>query len=77
MTAQLAATSERLDTLLAGMNRGQGTLGKFVTDSGLYYDMREVTAGDEEAAGRAGEASGEGSGDGETVLEAVSGTVNA
>ncbi|HWN18721.1 MAG TPA: MlaD family protein [Gemmatimonadales bacterium] len=45
MTSQFAATGERLDTLLAGMNRGQGTLGKFVTDSGLYYDMREVTQG--------------------------------
>jgi hypothetical protein len=45
MTSQFAATDERLDTLLAGMNRGQGTLGKFVTDSGLYYDMREVTQG--------------------------------
>jgi phospholipid/cholesterol/gamma-HCH transport system substrate-binding protein len=43
MTAQLTATSGRLDTLLAGMNRGQGTLGKFVTDSGLYYDMRELS----------------------------------
>jgi phospholipid/cholesterol/gamma-HCH transport system substrate-binding protein len=45
MTAQLTATSERLDTLLTGMNRGQGTLGKFVTDSGLYYDMRELSQG--------------------------------
>ena len=45
MTSQFAATGERLDTLLAGMNRGQGTLGKFVTDSGLYYDMRELTQG--------------------------------
>jgi phospholipid/cholesterol/gamma-HCH transport system substrate-binding protein len=45
MTGQLAATAERLDTLLAGMNRGQGTLGKFVTDSGLYYDMRELSQG--------------------------------
>jgi phospholipid/cholesterol/gamma-HCH transport system substrate-binding protein len=43
MTAQLTATSGRLDTLLAGMNRGQGTLGKFVTDSGLYYDMRDLS----------------------------------
>jgi phospholipid/cholesterol/gamma-HCH transport system substrate-binding protein len=43
MTSQLTATSGRLDTLLAGMNRGQGTLGKFVTDSGLYYDMRELS----------------------------------
>jgi len=45
MTSQFAATGERLDSLLAGMNRGQGTLGKFVTDSGLYYDIRELTQG--------------------------------
>jgi phospholipid/cholesterol/gamma-HCH transport system substrate-binding protein len=45
MTSQFAATGERLDTLLSGMNRGQGTLGKFVTDSGLYYDIRELTQG--------------------------------
>jgi phospholipid/cholesterol/gamma-HCH transport system substrate-binding protein len=45
MTAQLTATSGRLDTLLAGMNQGRGTLGKFVTDSGLYYDMREISQG--------------------------------
>lgn len=45
MTSQFAVTGERLDTLLAGMNRGQGTLGKFVTDSGLYYDIRELTQG--------------------------------
>jgi phospholipid/cholesterol/gamma-HCH transport system substrate-binding protein len=45
MTSPFAATGERLDSLLAGMNRGQGTLGKFVTDSGLYYDIRELTQG--------------------------------
>ncbi len=45
MTSQFAATGARLDTLLAGMSRGQGTLGKFVTDSGLYYDIRELTQG--------------------------------
>jgi phospholipid/cholesterol/gamma-HCH transport system substrate-binding protein len=45
MTSQFAATGERLDSLLARMNRGQGTLGKFVTDSGLYYDIRELTQG--------------------------------
>jgi phospholipid/cholesterol/gamma-HCH transport system substrate-binding protein len=43
MTKQLAATGERLDTLLAGISRGQGTLGKFATDSGLYYDMRDLS----------------------------------
>ncbi|HEX7335683.1 MAG TPA: MlaD family protein [Gemmatimonadales bacterium] len=45
MTSQLTSTTSRLDTLLAGMNRGQGTLGKFVTDSGLYYDLRELSQG--------------------------------
>jgi len=45
MTSQFAATGARLDTLLTGMNRGRGTLGKFVTDSGLYYDIRELTQG--------------------------------
>ena len=43
MTAQMRSTGERLDTLLAAVNRGQGTLGKFATDSGLYYDMRDVS----------------------------------
>jgi phospholipid/cholesterol/gamma-HCH transport system substrate-binding protein len=43
MTAQLTSTSGRLDTLLAGINRGQGTIGKLATDSGLYYDIRELT----------------------------------
>jgi hypothetical protein len=27
------------------MNRGRGTLGKFVTDSGLYYDLRDISQG--------------------------------
>jgi phospholipid/cholesterol/gamma-HCH transport system substrate-binding protein len=45
MTAQLTATGGRLDTLLAGIVRGQGTLGKFATDSGLYYDIRELSQG--------------------------------
>ena len=43
MTAQLRSTAERLDTLLAGVNRGQGTLGKFATDSGFYYDIRDLS----------------------------------
>ena len=43
MTAQMTSTAERLDTLLAAVNRGQGTLGKFATDSGLYYDMRDLS----------------------------------
>jgi phospholipid/cholesterol/gamma-HCH transport system substrate-binding protein len=43
MTGQLTATSARLDTLLVGVNRGQGTIGKLATDSGLYYDMRDLS----------------------------------
>jgi phospholipid/cholesterol/gamma-HCH transport system substrate-binding protein len=43
MTAQLTTTGERLDTLLAAINRGQGTIGKFATDSAFYYDMRDLS----------------------------------
>jgi phospholipid/cholesterol/gamma-HCH transport system substrate-binding protein len=43
MTAQLTATGERLDSLLTAVNRGQGTLGKLATDSGFYYDMRDLS----------------------------------
>jgi phospholipid/cholesterol/gamma-HCH transport system substrate-binding protein len=43
MTAQLTSTGARLDTLLLGMNQGQGTLGKFVTDTGFYGDLRKLS----------------------------------
>jgi phospholipid/cholesterol/gamma-HCH transport system substrate-binding protein len=43
-TEQLGAMTARLDTLLIGVNEGRGTLGKFATDSGLYHDMRELSA---------------------------------
>ena len=43
MTTQLTSTGARLDTLLLRMNQGQGTLGKFATDSGLYRDMRDLS----------------------------------
>ena len=43
MSLQLKTTGARLDTLLANINQGKGTLGKFATDSGLYDDMRSVT----------------------------------
>jgi phospholipid/cholesterol/gamma-HCH transport system substrate-binding protein len=43
MTGQLSTTSARLDTLLAGVNQGRGTIGKLATDSGLYYDIRELS----------------------------------
>jgi phospholipid/cholesterol/gamma-HCH transport system substrate-binding protein len=45
MTSQLTTTGARLDSVLAGVNSGRGTLGKFVTDSGLYADLRAVTQG--------------------------------
>jgi phospholipid/cholesterol/gamma-HCH transport system substrate-binding protein len=40
MSVQLTATGARLDTLLQLINSGQGTLGKFATDSGFYVDSR-------------------------------------
>ena len=43
MAQSLAATGSRLDTLLARMNSGQGTLGKFATDSALYYSILRAT----------------------------------
>lgn len=38
--AQLSRTTASLDTFLANINRGQGTLGKLASDSGLYNDLR-------------------------------------
>lgn len=43
MSIQLTATGARLDSLLQKINTGQGTLGKFVTDSGLYLDARATS----------------------------------
>ena len=43
MTSQLTTTSARLDSVLAGVNSGRGTIGKFATDSGFYTDIRELT----------------------------------
>jgi len=43
LTGNLAAMTARFDSTLAAINRGQGTLGKFATDSRLYYDMRDVS----------------------------------
>ena len=43
MTRQLTSTSARLDTLLADVSHGRGTIGKFATDSGFYYDIRELS----------------------------------
>lgn len=43
MSAQFTTTGARLDTLLANINRGQGTMGKFATDTGLYTDARAAS----------------------------------
>ena len=43
MTAQLTTTGARLDSVLAGVNSGRGTIGKFATDSGFYTDVRELS----------------------------------
>jgi phospholipid/cholesterol/gamma-HCH transport system substrate-binding protein len=40
MSIQLRATGARMDTLLQKINAGEGTMGKFATDSGLYMDSR-------------------------------------
>jgi hypothetical protein len=40
MSIQLTATGARLDSLLQRINRGEGTLGKFATDTGFYADSR-------------------------------------
>ena len=43
LAGNLAAMTARFDSTLAAINRGQGTLGKLATDSGLYYDMRDIS----------------------------------
>ena len=46
LTANLAAMTAQLTGDLDAwrpINRGQGTLGKFATDSGLYNDIRDVS----------------------------------
>lgn len=44
MTNQLAATGARLDSVLAKVERGDGTIGKFATDTSLYRNLVGVTA---------------------------------
>jgi len=43
LSAQFTTTGARLDSVLAGVNSGRGTIGKFATDSALYNDLRAVT----------------------------------
>jgi phospholipid/cholesterol/gamma-HCH transport system substrate-binding protein len=42
-TSQLSSTGARLDTLLLRINQGQGTIGKFATDTGFYTDIRALS----------------------------------
>lgn len=42
MSLQLTATGARMDTLLQKVNRGEGTIGKFMSDTGLYQDTRRA-----------------------------------
>jgi phospholipid/cholesterol/gamma-HCH transport system substrate-binding protein len=44
MSNRLAATGDELQKMLNAINRGEGTLGKFMTDSTLYYGMVRATA---------------------------------
>ena len=43
MSSQFARTGAQLDSLLAGVSRGRGTVGKLATDTGVYRDMRELS----------------------------------
>jgi phospholipid/cholesterol/gamma-HCH transport system substrate-binding protein len=43
MTAQLTTPPARLDSVLAGVNSGRGSLGKFATDTGFYTDVRQLS----------------------------------
>ena len=42
LSADVSTTSARFDSLLARVNRGEGTLGKFVADTGFYNRARET-----------------------------------
>lgn len=43
MTTQFTTTGAELDSLLSRINRGEGTLGKAMSDPGLYDDIRAAT----------------------------------
>jgi phospholipid/cholesterol/gamma-HCH transport system substrate-binding protein len=40
MSAELTSSVARLDSLLAGLERGRGTAGKLLSDTLLYSDLR-------------------------------------
>lgn len=44
MSAAFAATGNRVDSLLAAINAGEGTLGKLANDSTLYWNMTRAMA---------------------------------
>ena len=44
MARQFAFAGARLDTLLSGANQGRGTIGKFATDSTLFYELKDLSA---------------------------------
>lgn len=44
MSTKLAATGDELQQMLDAINRGEGSLGKFMTDSTLYFGMVRATA---------------------------------
>lgn len=42
-SAEFATTAARVDSLLQRVNRGEGTMGKLMTDSLLYADLRRLS----------------------------------
>lgn len=44
LTSRLGAMTARADTLLARINRGEGSLGRLVADSGLYVELERTLA---------------------------------
>lgn len=49
-SAEFTTTSARLDSLLQKVNRGDGSLGKLVTDTLLYSDLRKLVGSFKELA---------------------------
>lgn len=44
LTDQFSGTAVRLDTLLARINRGEGTMGRFATDTTLFTELTALSA---------------------------------
>jgi phospholipid/cholesterol/gamma-HCH transport system substrate-binding protein len=44
MTNRLASMTARMDSLLGRINRGEGSLGKFINDSTLYVELSQTMA---------------------------------